>query len=909
MKPLQTLRFGSVRSFRSRLMLLAALTGALAAGLVCAALVTAHQINIRAMVTEHLQSQGEVISFNVAATLIFDRPDEAVEALSSLQVVDHLVAAHLFDAEGWLFAARTLVDGHAPPGVAPMPPGLYREGGWLIHHAPVMHNEEQVGTLVLVYDTRWVTSRMWNQVATALLITALAMFAAVLVAQRLQRALAQPVQEIIRTSRRVAESGDFSLAARRFEDDELGELTNAFNTMLARIDQKSVEAKHAHEQFRIAVEASPNGMVMVDEQGRILLVNQTMERLFGYPRDELIGQPVDMLVPDRFQDKHAGYRHEFYRNPQSRPMGADRGLWAVHKDGSEFPVEIGLNPIPTEHGLRVLSSIVDITERKHAETELRDREERLTTLTNAVPAFVWSADPQGRTLSLNDQWYEYTGIGRDVPLDPTAEKVIYPADRARAAELWQQAAATGTPYEAELRIRRHDGEYRWFLTRAMPLRNDAAQVVGWFGTSTDIEDRKRAEMERDELLASERAARSEAERADRMKDEFVATLSHELRTPLTAILGWAHMLQAQSGDDPVIGEGLATIERNARVQTQIIEDLLDMSRIVTGKIRLDVQLVELPEVIDAAIDTIRPAAEAKGLQLQKIIDPNVGPVHGDTNRLQQIVWNLLSNAVKFTPKGGRVQVALQRVNSHIEINVADTGEGITPEFVPHLFERFRQADASSSRAHTGLGIGLALVKHLTELHGGSVLAHSPGKDHGATFTIMLPLAIMHRVPGPSEPPRRHPTRAPAPAASRVRGPDLGGVRVLVVEDENDARLFIERLLLSAGAKVHSAASAAEALEKLRDFRPDVIISDIGMPYMDGYQFIRELRRRPAAAGGRIPAVALTAFARSEDRTRALMAGYQMHVAKPVEAAELLATVAALTSLKTRNELQALESDE
>ncbi|HYB99852.1 MAG TPA: ATP-binding protein [Candidatus Limnocylindrales bacterium] len=404
---------------------------------------------------------------------------------------------------------------------------------------------------------------------------------------------------------------------------------------------------------------------------------------------------------------------------------------------------------------------------------------------------------------------------------------------------------------------------------------------------------QRAHDERQRLLESERDARIEVERASRMKDEFVATLSHELRTPLSAILGWAHMLR--SGDRPAqeVSHGMEVIERNARVQTQIIEDLLDMSRIVAGKLRLDVQQVTLPEVIEAAVTTVRPAAEAKGIRLQTILDPGIGPVRGDPNRLQQIVWNLLSNAIKFTGRDGRVLVALERVNSHVEISVTDTGQGIAPEFLPYVFERFRQEDGSTTRRHSGLGLGLAIVKQLVELHGGSVRAKSAGEDKGSTFVVELPLMPMHEEQSPSE--RAHPrlARGAAPIPHDV---SLSNLHVMVVDDDADARELIGQLLEDHGARVTRAASAAEALDLFRRQPPDVLLSDIGMPDRDGYDLIRSLRKMEMPSGHLTPAVALTAFARSEDRTRAMLAGYQMHLSKPVEASELIATVAAVARL-------------
>lgn len=410
----------------------------------------------------------------------------------------------------------------------------------------------------------------------------------------------------------------------------------------------------------------------------------------------------------------------------------------------------------------------------------------------------------------------------------------------------------------------------------------------------EVRERRRAEYERDQLLSSERAARTEAERASQMKDEFLATLSHELRTPLNAILGWSQLLRSGAMSPEEVRQGLDTIERNARVQTQIIEDLLDMSRIISGKIRLDVQPVEIFPVIEAALETVRPAAEAKGIRLQKILDPLSSPVMGDPNRLQQVIWNLLSNAIKFTSRGGRVQVILERVNSHIEISIRDTGQGIRPEFLPHVFERFRQADSSTTRRHGGLGLGLAIVKNLAELHGGSVRAKSPGEGKGSTFIVTLPLAVLH--PGYTEERREHP-RVPLGAVTEMAPPSLGGVKVLVVDDEPDARELVRRVLAGADADVKISASALEALEILSWWRPDVVISDIGMPGHDGYELIRMIRSLDADKGGRTPAVALTAFARSVDRRRVLLSGFQMHVSKPVEPSELIAVVASLASRK------------
>ena len=396
--------------------------------------------------------------------------------------------------------------------------------------------------------------------------------------------------------------------------------------------------------------------------------------------------------------------------------------------------------------------------------------------------------------------------------------------------------------------------------------------------------------DREHLLERERAARAEAERANRMKEEFLATVSHELRTPLSAISGWAQFLRQGSPGPDEVHEALEVIERNAWTQTQIVEDLLDMSRIVSGKLRLQVTEVDLPKVVRAGMETVRTAAEARGVELVARLDPAVSRLQGDEARLQQVVWNLVNNAVKFTPSGGTVTVSLRPARAGVEIEVADTGAGIEPEFLPHVFDRFRQSDASITRKHGGLGLGLSIVKHLAESHGGSVSVTSDGLGRGATFAVWLPLTGLKPTPE-SEPP------ATPERGRELRPPDrslrLDGVRVLVVDDEADARTLFCRILSDRGAKVELVSSAPAALRAIEGAAFDVLVSDIGMPKEDGYQLIQQVRALPAERGGGIPALALTAYARNEDQAKALDAGFDQHLTKPVDAAELISHVAAL----------------
>jgi CheY-like chemotaxis protein len=380
-----------------------------------------------------------------------------------------------------------------------------------------------------------------------------------------------------------------------------------------------------------------------------------------------------------------------------------------------------------------------------------------------------------------------------------------------------------------------------------------------------------------------------------VKDEFLATLSHELRTPLNAILGWATLLRRLERNSSEQIKGLETIERNARIQNQIIGDLLDMSRIISGKVQLDVQPIHLNEVISAAIDVVRPSVDAKKLRLRAMLDSRGSHIRGDPNRLQQVVWNLLTNAVKFTPPGGRIDVVLRRVDSHVEITVEDSGAGIKPEFLAFVFDRFRQADSSTTRRHGGLGLGLSIVKHLVELHGGSVRVKSAGEGQGATFLVSLPIAVIR-----SENGERHERTIADVELSSADLPSLSNVNILVVDDEEDARILIDRLISERGGRSLMAASAEEALKVLASEPVDIMISDIGLPDVDGYQLMRRLRNLEDKRLRNLTAIALTAYARPEDRQRALLAGYQMHMSKPAEPRELIAGIASLVHLSRRD---------
>jgi PAS domain S-box-containing protein len=436
--------------------------------------------------------------------------------------------------------------------------------------------------------------------------------------------------------------------------------------------------------------------------------------------------------------------------------------------------------------------------------------------------------------------------------------------------------------------------------RISPLIDEDGHVIGTLTVIEDVTERVAREAElqaqvdaRTRALASEKAAREEAEQANHLKDEFLATVSHELRTPLTAILGWSNMLLTGRLDGEARDRALETIHRNAQAQNQLISDLLDISRIISGKLRLDLRTVDLPSIIEAAVEATRPAAEAKSVRLNTKLNRRAGPVNGDADRLQQVVWNLLTNAIKFTPEGGEVLVTLESVGSRVEITVRDSGMGIPPEFLPHVFDRFRQADPGTNRIHGGMGLGLSIVRQLVELHGGTVRAASEGEGKGATFAVSLPFVSLHEA-------TQRVKHTPPAFVDIECPPSLPGLRVLVVDDEADTLDMLRAVLEQCQIEVITAGSAAEALEALIQSHPDVLISDLGMPGEDGYALIAKVRRLPADRGGQIPAAALTAYVRAEDRVKVLRAGFQLHVSKPIEPAELVTVVANLAG-RTRGE--------
>ncbi len=561
-------------------------------------------------------------------------------------------------------------------------------------------------------------------------------------------------------------------------------------------------------------------------------------------------------------------------NIECRIVHADQSLHWIWVRGSVYRNPEGI-PI------RILGMVVDISERKQAQQLLRDSEERYRILTEVAPQAVWTSLLNGFITYINQYWLDYMGLTLKEAAGYGWIQFLHPVDRNRVLEIWQrinsnEAQPRPSEYELEVRFRRKgDGEYRWFMVRGLPVYSDTGQIKRWIGAATNIHERKTAESAKEQLLEQEKTAREAAERANKIKDEFLAVLSHELRSPLNPILGWSQLLQQGDLDAATTAIGLETIERNVQLQVQLIDDLLDISRILRGKLTLTVVPVELSTVISSAFETVRLASEAKALEVELSLTP--ATINGDPTRLQQVVWNLLSNAVKFTPRGGSIKVTLAQNATSAVIQVIDTGKGIEPDFLEHVFEHFRQEDGATTRKFGGLGLGLAIARQIVEMHGGTILAQSAGAEKGTTFTVQIPLASQSLDSLTAFP--------PAPQAT-----DLSGLKILVVDDDTDSREFVALTLRQMNAGVTTAASGAEALQVLTQSVPDLLISDIGMPEMDGIMLMRQIRLLPPEQGGAIPAIALTAYASQQDQELVLEAGFRSHLSKPTNPTAILGRV-------------------
>ena len=641
------------------------------------------------------------------------------------------------------------------------------------------------------------------------------------------------------------------------------------------------------------VESSDDAIIGKTLDGIITSWNRGAELIFGYSAEEVLGKSIYILIPEDRKDEEPlildcvrrGDRIEHFHTVRRR------------KDGKLINISVTVSPILDDDGRIIGASKIarDITNRERMNVALKESESRYRDLLELLPVAVYACDAEGMIQHFNEAasvlWGREPKCRDRSELFSGAHQLYYPDGRLMPLSESPMAIVLRTrrpQLNTEICIERQDGSRRTALASVIPLRNDEGEFTGAINCLQDVTQQKLVEEDRMMLFEREKAARTRAEEASRYKDEFLATVSHELRTPLNSILGWSRLLKDTEMAPDTSVRAIETIERNAKAQAQLIEDILDVSRAISGRLRLDVTTIELIPLIEAAIDIVRPAADAKGVKLDSVLDPSSGPIAGDPQRLQQIIWNLLSNAVKFTPKEGHVQVRLQRAESQAELIVSDSGIGIRHEFLPFVFDRFRQADSSSTRKFGGLGLGLAIVRHLTELHGGTVNAESDGEGKGATFVIRLPITITHL--------HRTRDRQTGENVSTLKSaPNLSNLRVLVLDDEPDAREIITLILEECGAEVRSAASVSQALGLLQEWDAHVLVSDIGIPERDGYDFIREVRR----LGIESPAIALTAYARHEDRLRILGSGYQMHIAKPVDSEELPVVVASVAGRQTR----------
>ncbi|HMF58658.1 MAG TPA: PAS domain S-box protein [Pyrinomonadaceae bacterium] len=664
------------------------------------------------------------------------------------------------------------------------------------------------------------------------------------------------------------------------------------------------KARQRAEVLAFVVESSDDAIIGKTLDGILTNWNRGAEKLYGYTASEAIGRHISFLVPQQLRSQVDDIMDRIGRGEHINHLDTQR----LRKDGTLVEVSVTISPIQSEDGEVIGASAIarDITARKELErklarlvTEIGGQRERLDAIVSNVPGVVWEAwgepDESSQRINFVSDYVEKM-LGYSVEEWLATPNfwltIVHPEDREMAAATAVQHFEQGGADVNRFRWVAKDGRIVDVESQSIIMQDEHGRPVGMRGVTMDITERKRSEREREELLRRERKAREVAESANRLKDEFLATVSHELRTPLTAILGWSLILRSKQLDEISAEHALEVIERNARIQKQIIDDLLDVSRIISGKLRLNVGRIDLAPVLLSAIDAVRLAAEAKEIQIQTEFDHIGVNVSGDPDRLQQVIWNLLSNAVKFTPKGGRVEIGLYQEDSHAEIVVRDTGSGIRPDFQPFLFDRFRQADSSTTRIHGGLGLGLAIVRHLVELHGGTVEAASDGEGKGSVFTVQLPVQ-----------PQVSDMRTPAPVIAEAHEnadlmdiechPNLEGLKIMVVDDDPDALALLSTILAGCGAEVITASSAAQALELLGNSSPHVLLCDIGMPDEDGYALIKKIRAGRAGRNSNLPAVAVTAYARSEDRVRALAEGFQAHVAKPPEPNELLAIVASL----------------
>jgi PAS domain S-box-containing protein len=649
---------------------------------------------------------------------------------------------------------------------------------------------------------------------------------------------------------------------------------------LTALKQTESALQEQTKLLQLIVNGVGDGLILANRQGEFMLFNQAAERIFGsltngescenwartcglfLPDQETLFPSQDLPIYQAIRGEYATDVEVFVRRDP-----ASAGRWVSM---SGFPI-FGEDQAVTGGVI----TCRDITRRKQAEETLRQSEERYRYLSGLIPQHVWITDIEGTLLDVNERWTESTGLTLEQGRTLGWEAIVYPDDIPVLAAAWQAAQQVGNSYQAEGRVRMKDGSYRWYLHQAIPLKNDQGEIVRWFGTATEIDTLKQIEADRLRLLSEAEAAREEAESANRSKDEFVAVVAHELRSPLNSIAGWAKLLQTRKFDEATQAKALETIWRNTQTQVQLVEDLLDISRLTKGNLHLTLAPINLASVIETALDMMLPQAQAKQIQLTSQVTL-IPQVLGDFDRLQQVVINLLTNALKFTPEQGRVEVCLTQVNDQVQISVSDTGKGIAPEFLPQIFDQFKQGQKSTG-SKDGLGLGLAIVKNLVELHHGTVSAESQGVGKGSTFIVQLPLL-------------GEPDSLSEQPLAEEKDISLAGIRILVVDDEPDMVNLLTFILEDAGAEVRCSTSNFAALECLQEFKPHLLISDIAMPDGNGYELVQQLQTHLSQP---IPAIALTSYSSATHAERSLQAGFQQHLTKPVEPELLIDTVVKL----------------
>jgi PAS domain S-box-containing protein len=643
------------------------------------------------------------------------------------------------------------------------------------------------------------------------------------------------------------------------------------------------KADGAAAMLAAIVDSSNDPIFRETLEGIITSWNRGAEQMFGYSAAEAIGQHVTLIIPPELHAEEEDVLSHLHRGEKIDHYETLRQA----KDGRKLNILLTVSPIRDRRGRIIGISKVahDITARKQADEE----RERLAAIIDSSDDAIVGKTLEGIITSWNrgaEQMFGYSAaeaIGQHITL------IIPPELHAEEDDVLAHLRRGEKIDHYETVRQAKDGRKLNISLTVSPIRDGRGRIIGASKVARDITARKQADQELERLIAREEAARRTAEDANRLKDDFLATVSHELRNPLNSIVGWAALLRSNKLDEEKSERAVEAILRAAHAQDQIIGDLLDVARIINGRLRLDIRPLQLIKVLQGAIETMRPAIEAKQIRLQTTLDPAASPLAGDPTRLKQVFWNLLSNAVKFTSTHGRIQILLQRINSHIEVVVSDTGIGIEPRFLPYVFDRFRQSDSGTSRQRSGLGLGLAIVRSLVELHGGTVRADSKGPGQGASFTVSLPTLIALSTSDKE----RYFSSAGEEIIPAASVPLLKNLRVLVVDDDAGAREVASTILAQAEAEIRTAESVSKALEIMDQWQPDVLVADIGMPDVDGYELIRRVRARSSQSGGAIPAAALTAYARTQDRLRVLSEGYQTHVPKPIQPAELIMVVASL----------------